>query len=90
MMSVNMKKVHEIAEKYDKNLKATDFSGSSIVAVHSLVDMSSFIFSEAFAMSYKDYYIVFTEHYGFHIYHEDEHSVVMYKREGINELKIEV
>jgi len=89
-MSIDMKEAYAVAEKYDKKLKATDPRFRGIVIVHSLNDFSSFTFSEAFAMSYKEFYIVFTEHYGFHLYHEDDASVVMFiKRTGIDELKIE-
>lgn len=85
-----MKKIHAIAEAYDKTLKATDPRFSGIVVVHSLNDFSSFTFSEAFALYYDAWYIVFTEHYGFHLYHEEDASVCMFtKRAGIDRLKIE-
>lgn len=91
MMSIPMQEAYAIAEKFNKSLKSDDSRFSGIVIVHSLNDFSSFTFSDAFAVYYKDFYIIFTEHYGFHLYHEEDASVVMYtKRKGIDELKIEV
>ena len=90
MMSVMMQEAYAIAEKYNKTLRADDPRFSGIVVVHSLNDFSSFTFTEAFAMYYGEFYIVFTEHYGFHLYHEEDASAVMYtKRTGIDHLNIE-
>ena len=87
MMSVDMKVAHAVAEKYDRALQATDPRFNGIVIVHSLDDFSSFTFANAFAMYYKEFFIVFTEHYGFHLYSEDSAAVVHYlKREGIAEI----
>lgn len=87
MMSVDMKAAYVIAEKYDRTLKANDPRLNGIVIVHSLDDFSSFTFANAFAMYYKEFFIIFTEHYGFHLYSEDEATVIHYlKREGIAEI----
>lgn len=89
-MSVQLKEAHAVAEKYDSTLKSSDPRFQGIVVVQSLDDFSSFTFAKAFAMYYKEYYLVFTEGYGFHLFHEDEAVVVMFtKRTGIDELKIE-
>lgn len=76
MMSVNMKKYYAIAEEYDKKLKATDPRFRNWVAVQSLNDGAHFTYPDAFAAKHDDWYFVFTEHYGFHLFHEEDARVV--------------
>ena len=86
MMSVNMKRVYEIAKIYDKKLLATNPRlRRSVKIVHE--DGSVFFIRNAFLMKYKDktmerrehdadnfneWLIFFSEHNGFDVFHMDD------------------
>jgi len=87
MMSVEMKKVWEVAKKVDDLLRADDerFSRSAEV-IHE--DGSVMILENAFVEEYKDWYIVFSEHFGFHVFHkEDVYRVSQHERIEIGVMK---
>lgn len=71
MKSVGLKRVYALAEKYDKELLATDSRfQKSVHIIHE--DGSIFDFNNAFLRKYKDFngswIIVFSEHHGIHIF----------------------
>ena len=85
-MSVNMKRIYEMAKAYDKKLLATDPRFQrSIKIIHE--DGSVFFIRNAFLMKYKDktiehrehdadnfneWLIFFSEHNGFDVFHADD------------------
>ena len=88
-MSTYMRQVNQLAEEYDKNLLATDPRLRGLVVVKGQHDGSSFVFPDAFAVKKEDergpWYVVFTEHYGYHVFHAEDHDVFCYSdREGVD------
>lgn len=77
----NREKVKLWADAYNKQLKATDFSPSQKVIVHSIDDISHHVFDSAFVLvvqtqhTDESYYVVFAEHDDFAIYHSEEYNV---------------
>lgn len=72
MDSVPLQKIKEKAEAYDKALLATDTRFQrSVRLLHE--DGSVMLWNHAFLMSIENEWIVcFTEHHGFHVYHETD------------------
>jgi len=71
MMSVPMKKVDDWAKEEDDRLKATDFHwGHYVMVEHE--EGSQFIFNYAFAKEREEFWVVFSEHQGYHIFAKDE------------------
>lgn len=75
MMSIPMRRAWQAAEKYDKALKLRDFNGTVLIVGRS--DGSQFLFQNAIVKKWQDpesnefWYLVFTEHYGNHVYSAD-------------------
>lgn len=70
-MSISYKKLLEEAAEYDKSLKATDKRLQGYVhLVHQ--DGSTFYWASAFLLTTGDFWVIFTEHHGFHVYHKDD------------------
>lgn len=68
---VDYKAAELFAKEYDAKLLATDprFNG----AVHVIAeDGSVFFFLDAFVLRYEWFYLVFTEHHGYHVYSAEE------------------
>jgi hypothetical protein len=61
--------VEVLAKAYDNKLKANRFND---VVVVSHQDGSYFSWCNAFAMKKGTWYIVFTEHFGYHIFDKDD------------------
>ena len=61
------KEIEKIAQRHDKTILATDKRLQNFVYVE-IDDGSFFKWLDSFAVEYDDWYIVFTEHYGFHIF----------------------
>ena len=84
-MSVFLREAHKWAKEYDSNLRADDPRFRKMVRIV-MEDGSSFFFDSAFALERSDdtdFYYVFTEHYGFHVYAKDEvYSVLSLIRES--------
>lgn len=71
------KEVEQKAKEYDRNLFCTDKRFRNIVQVqHS--DGSFFLFHHAFYFSYGEWYLVFTEHHKYHIYHKTDVEICMF------------
>lgn len=81
-MSAKMSLLNKLANEYDKTLRADDRRFGGFVHVVSIDDMGSFSYPNAFVVSRKDdqdsWYVVFTEHYGMHIYNADDVNVRQY------------
>lgn len=66
------KEVNDVARAYDVTLRADDERFSFSVRV-SLNDGAFFFYPSAFIHKFNDeFYCVFTEHYGFHVYAVDD------------------
>jgi hypothetical protein len=90
MMSTPMQKAADVAAEYDEKLLATDPRFRGLVVVKPHMDGSSFTFSDAFILSWNDWYLVFTEHYGTHVFHKEDNDVCAYtERVGIEEIEVE-
>lgn len=80
MMSKPLKEQYEKAKEIDSKIRADDdrFNG----AVHIIdEDEGTVLFYErAFAEKHSDWWYIFTEHHGLHVYDDDEVQVRMYKR----------
>lgn len=84
-MSVNMRAIHKLVEEYDKTLRADDPRFRKLVIVKEAHGMSTFVYQDAFVVRKDDWYCVFTEHHGFHVYHSDDYDVAAYSgREGVD------
>lgn len=79
--------VEEIAKSVDKTLLATDPRLRGAVSI-AHEDGSFFLFRDAFACKHtvehktlgpQSFVIVFTEHYGFHIYDQSEVAITCFK-----------
>jgi hypothetical protein len=93
-MSALMSKVHDLAEQYDKALRADAFPYDQFVQIaHG--DGTRYEFRAAFMLVLRDsrytyafegldkqgWILVFTEHHGFHVFHEDDlKSFGVYRR----------
>ena len=87
MLSTGMKKAQAVAERYDKELKATDSRFNFCVRViHE--EGSIFFFESAFLMQWTEnaaerqgWLLVFTEHQGVHVFDFDDlHSYDQYSK----------
>ena len=78
MDSVPLQEIKKKAEAYDKTLLATDVRFQrSVKILHE--DGSVMVWNHAFLMSVEGEWIVcFTEHHGFHVYHETD--LIEYKQ----------
>lgn len=53
--------------------------------MHGVNDMTSMIYVNAFVLKKEEWFCVFTEHYGTHVFHEDDQFVTAYSgREGVD------
>jgi len=81
MMSVKLREVYKLAEKYDSKLKATDkrFAKVTRVKMH---DGAQFTIPAAFSKSFKgyaDFVFIFSEHY----------LIIYLEKDMIESIKIE-
>lgn len=81
---MNYKEAYKLAEEKNKTLTSYDFGYGSIVYVlHQ--DGTSLTFLNALAYKDKqwcDWYFVFTEHCGFHVFSKDDLSDIRYFKES--------
>lgn len=77
---MNYEELHKLAEDYSKSLRADDSRLRNTVIIHSTDCMSSSTYENAFVVVKDDWYAVFTEHYGFHLFQYDECNISMYTR----------
>ena len=76
---MTIKEAYKIAEEFNKKILATDERLKQSVALY--FDEGSFQFiNNAFAAKQEEYWMIFTEHHGFSVYHEDDIMVATYKR----------
>lgn len=92
MMSTNFKKINKIAKVYDAKLSASDPRFRGCVIVHSQLDHAQFVYPNSFVefieINKQKWYIVFSEHYDYHIFNaEDVVAIAFSKRIKIKELK---
>lgn len=78
MMSTGMRAANALAEEYDKGLLATDPRFRGLVIVRGEHDGSCFVYPDAFVVKKDEWYVVFTEHYGFHVYHSEDNNARAY------------
>jgi hypothetical protein len=84
-MSVDMRAIYKLAGDYDSTLRADDPRFRKVVIVKEEHGMSTFIYEDAFVVRKDDWYCVFTEHHGYHVYHHEDYSVSAYSgREGVD------
>lgn len=76
-MSTHMQAVHDRAARYDSTLMANDPRFRGIVIIKEQWGVTSFTFQDAFvvedACATERWYIVFSEHNGFHVYDADDY-----------------
>ena len=79
-MSTHIRAIHAAAAAYSDKLRADDVRlRRSVLLIHE--EGTTMLFRKAFRMTTgRDYVVVFTEHHGFHIYHNDEvHSLFQFQ-----------
>lgn len=69
-MSIGMSATYEKAKAIDEKLLASDFQYTCISVEHN--DGSRFFFTHSIAQKDEYWWMIFTEHHGFHIYHEED------------------
>ncbi len=85
-MSVPMREIYALAEAHDKELLATDPRLRGTVIVREQHGMGFLFYEDAFVVSKGEWYCVFTEHHGFHVYHSEDYDVAAYDgRKAIDE-----
>jgi len=67
-MGTPYQEIEKVVVDYGNTLSAYSFDSGQFVEVKHC-DGSHFMFASAFALKFKDYYLVFTEHHKYHIYH---------------------
>lgn len=75
-MPVTYKTAYRVATKIDSKLTAYDFSSYKWVRIKHR-EGTDLLYRHAFLKKWKEYYLVFTEHHGYHVFHEDD--VVCYQ-----------
>lgn len=84
-----MTEINRICEEYNSKLKSTDQRFGGTVIVKSMFGHSIAVCANAFALKYKDWILIFSEHDECRAFHQDDYSVVFFKsRSDIKELKI--
>lgn len=76
-----MKKIYDIAKEIDTKLKAdADIFDGAVLVLHD--DASTLLFQNAgVCIIENDWFVVFTEHHGFHVYHNEDAKWIQYKRD---------
>ena len=87
MESTYIRRIRERIKSYDEALKATDPRFNRSVTI--LHEEGSLMHYEcSFVESIDDYYVIFTEHHGTHIYNKNDAKVIQHeKRIPIEEFK---
>ncbi len=73
IMSLDMKQALEKAKKIDEGLLATDFHATCVSVDHD--DGTRLFFTHALLMKDGSWWMIFTEHHGFHVYHDEDCTV---------------
>jgi len=77
--SVDIKKMNKSAKEIADKLSAADKRFRNSVALS--FDEGSFQFiNNAFAAKQEEYWFIFTEHFGYFVFHESDVDVATYKR----------
>lgn len=74
------------AEKYHCRILATDKRFKNCVQICSVHGGTTLFYRAAFAIKSGEFYMVFTEHEGFALYHQEDYSVRMFKNCRIEEM----
>ena len=82
---MNFREITNLAQEYDKTLQADDSRFRRSVAINH-EDGSHFHCKNAFLLIKEDWIIVFTEHFGTHIFDQSDLSTY-YQYSQINELE---
>jgi hypothetical protein len=75
--SVEYKAIRAKAEEIDKKLTAYDFGNGVVLVEHD--DGSRFFLTHAILFKEDNWWIVFTEHHGIHIFHDEDCTVRTYE-----------
>lgn len=75
---MNYKELKTWAQEYNSQLLCTDKRFKNCVQVKSNRDMTNLFYDNAFVIEKYDFYIVFTEHHCYHLFHKDDYVVIMY------------
>jgi hypothetical protein len=67
------------ASEIDQSLLATDPRFERAVKVIH-VEGTNLLFMHAFAVRWHDWYLIFTEHHRFFVYHEDDVEIIQFER----------
>lgn len=87
MYSVELIKVKKIADEYESKLKATDPRFNRSVIVICLDEATVIHYDNAFAVKYKDWFLIFAEHQDTQIHHElDAYVIQRGERIAIEEI----
>jgi len=84
---MNQQDIKVWAQNYNAKLLCTDKMFKNCVSVRASHPDSYMFYNSAFAIIKDDFYIVFTEHEGYYVLHQDDYIVKMYKNIRIKELK---
>lgn len=68
--------IKKICDSYDENLSSTDNRFNGIVIIQSIFNNYMTVYDNSFAVKYKDWYFVFSEHEGNAIYHQDDYKII--------------
>lgn len=78
IVSIHMKEALEKAKAIDDTLTANDFHSTCVSVEHS--DGTRFFFTHAILLMEGPWWMVFTEHHGYHVFHEEDCVVREYQQ----------
>jgi len=86
-VSLNYKEALAKAESYDAKLRADDCRFNQCVQIISQDCATVLFYDNAFVMKDDEWYYIFTEHYGRHVFHQEDVKIRHYIKPLIDELK---
>jgi len=86
--STSLTTIEAIAKDIDSHLSVLDPRFNDMVQVHGQEDTLVHLIPDAFCLKHGCWFLVFSEHHGYHVYHEEEARVVQYTRMEIEELTV--
>lgn len=78
MESVPYREIRDLAQAYDAGITADDPRLRGSVIVREQHGMGFLFYEDAFVVRKDEWFCVFTEHHGFHVYHRDDYDVTAY------------
>lgn len=86
---MTLEEARQVARMVDAKLRADDPRFDRTVSVHgALEDGTHFFFPDAFALKHDNFTLVFTEHYSYHVFANDEVLVWQWVASEIEELHL--